>query len=101
MAALIKNLLALGVSAGLADKEAFVNRLSGYIQEYQSDPAKAEEWAKSATDLLQQFTENVRAQHNIATGMNDSNLAKDKTVEELTQAIKKLTEELQHLKGLK
>lgn len=101
MAALLKNLLALGVSASIADRETFVNKLSGYILQYQDDPTVADEWANNATDLLKQFTDNVRTQHNISEGINDSNMAKDKTVEELTQAIKKLTEELQHLKGLK
>lgn len=101
MAALLKNLLALGISAGIADRETFVNKLSGYIQQYQDDPTVANEWAKDATNLLQQFTENVRTQHNIAEGINDSHMAKEKTVEELTQAIKKLTEEIQHLKGIK
>lgn len=99
--ALLKNLLALGVSASIADREAFVNKLSGYIQQYQEDPTVANQWANDATDLLKQFTNNVNTQHNIAEGINDSHMAKDKTVEELTQAIKKLTDELQHLKGLK
>ena len=89
MAALLKNLLALGVSAGIADREAFVNKLSGYIQQYQDDPTVADEWANNATDLLKQFTDNIRTQHNIAEGINNSNMTKDKTVEELTQGMKK------------
>lgn len=101
MAGLLKHLISLGISASIADRDAFVNKLSGYIQQYQDDPAMADELAKNATLLLQQFTENVRTQHNISEGIDASGIAKEKTVEELTQAIKKLTEELQHLKGIK
>ena len=101
MAGIIKNILALGVSAGLADRDAFVSKLAGYIQQYQDDPAKAEQWAESAIKYMEEFKDNVRTQHNISAAVESSDLPKQKSVEELTQAIKQLTQELQHLKGLK
>lgn len=101
MAGILKNILALGVSVGLSDREGFVNKLSGYIQAYQEDPAKAEQWAEGATKYLEQLQNNLRTQSNIESAIDSAGLPQQKSVEELTQAIKKLTQELQQLKGLK
>lgn len=99
MSGIIKNLFAMGISVGMADKEAFVEKVSGFIQEYQNNPEQAHKWAEALVKYLDDMKDNVRLQNNMEQSFKNAGIADGKNVEELTQAIKALTEQLQKQKG--
>lgn len=93
---LIKNMIALGVSAGLADRQEFVKKVSGLIEEYQENPEKAEQWAQGITKYLEELKDDIRMQRNVETGFKSGFPKED--ISELTKAVKELTKELQQQK---
>lgn len=92
----IKNLLALGISIGLSDRETFVKKVSGYIEDYQKDPDKAEQWAGAIAKYLEELKDDIRTQSNIRNSIADSLPKQD--IEHLTKAVQELTKELQQQK---
>ena len=94
---LAKTLFGLGITIGLSDRESFVNQVSGIIQEYQKDPEKAGKWAERVITYLETVKDNINMQSAIKGAMADSPLPDKERIDELTNAIKELTKELQHL----
>ncbi len=92
----IKDLLALGITMGLSDRETFVKKVSGLLEEYQQDPEKAEQWSKGIVKFLEEVRDDFRLQRNIRVSIADS-LPKE-GVDELVKAMKELTHELQKQK---
>jgi len=99
MSGILKNLFAMGISAGIADKDAFVEKVSGLIQEYQNDPEQAQKWAEALVNYLGEMKDNIRLQNNMEQAFKSTGIADGKNVEELTQAVKELTEQLRKQKG--
>ncbi len=93
MANFVKDMLALGLTIGLSDREAFVTKVAGLIEEYQNDPEKAEKWAGAIVDYLEEMKENLRMQNNISSALG-GNLADSDKIDRLTNAIDTLTEQL-------
>ncbi len=87
----------MGITVGLSDKEAFVKKVSEYIQAYQDDPEKAELWAQHAVNYLEQMRDGIRTQSSVEQSIEKALPNKEK-IDELTVAIKQLTEELQKQK---
>ena len=96
---LAKNLLAIGITIGLSDRDAFVKKVTGLIEEYQQDPEKAEKWAKTIIDYLEQMKDEIRMQRVIKSSMGGSDIPGKQDVEELTKAIRELTIKLQEKKN--
>lgn len=94
----IKNLLAAGIAIGLSDREAFVKKVSEFIEEYQKDPKKVEQWANLITQYLEEMKEDIRLQRNIKNSFSKDLPDKD-TIEQLTKALHELTKELQQQKN--
>ena len=92
---LVKNILAMGITVGLSDKDAFVKKVSEYIQAYQDDPEKAELWAQHAVNYLEQIRDDIRTQNSVKQAVVDTGMPNKEKIDELTVAIKQLTEELQ------
>jgi len=94
MQQLVKNLLAMGITIGLADRNEFVKKVSGLIEEYQQDPEKAEKWAQGLITYLEEVKEDIRLQRNIKSSISND-LPDKKNIEQLTKALQNLTEQLQ------
>ena len=92
---LIKNMLAMGASISLSDKEAFVARVSGFIKDYQDDPAQAEKWARAFTQYLENRRDDYRIKRVIDDSLAGSNIPDKENIADLTKAIKDLTRALQ------
>jgi uncharacterized protein YegL len=92
----IKNLLALGISIGLTDRETFVKKVSGLIEDYQKDPEKAEQISQGIVNFLEEMKEDFRLQRNMRSAISDS-LPKE-NIHELVKAMQELTKELQQQK---
>ncbi len=93
-----KHLLAIGITAGLADRESFIKKVSGVIEEYQQDPEKAEKWAKLVVAYLEQIKDDIRMQQVMESSINNSNAPAKKDIEQLTDAIRELTIKMQEQK---
>ncbi len=93
---MLKNLLSLGITLGLADREKFVSKVSGLIEQYQENPEKADEWAKTLVNYLEQVKDDIRVERTIQNSVAE-NLPKAE-IEKLTRAIEKLTAELEQKK---
>lgn len=101
MSGIMKNIFALGISIGLADREAFVKKASEYIQSYQDDPEKAEKWAEALVNYLEELKDNIRLQNTLESTVRGANVPDKDSIEELTKAVKQLTDELQKNKNQK
>ncbi len=100
MANFVKDMLAFGLTVGLSDRETFVAKVAGLIEEYQKDPEKAEKWAGAIVDYLEEMKENIRMQNNISSALG-GNLADGDKIDRLTSAIDTLTEQLKKQQGVK
>lgn len=95
----MKNIFALGISVGLSDREAFVEKVSEYIAAYQKDPEKADKWAEGVVTYLEEMKDNIRLENAISSSVKGTGVADKDSIEELTKAVKQLTEELQKTKN--
>lgn len=91
----MKNLIGLGITLGLSDRENFSKQVSGLIQKYNDDPAMAEKWASTAVEYLDNLRNNLQIQSAIRGAVEDSSLPSSDEVKKLTESIEALTKELQ------
>lgn len=93
---MLKNLIAMGLTLGLNDRDAFVNKVSGLIEQYQQNPEQAEEWAANIATFLEQLKDDFRLQSSIKAGVKDG--MPKAQIEKLTAAIEQLTIQMQQQK---
>jgi hypothetical protein len=91
---ILKNLFEMGITVGLSDRQAFVKKMAGLIEEYQKNPEQAEEWAKGLIKYLEEIKEDFRLQRNISASSDSTK----ESIEELTKAVQELTKQLQEKK---
>ena len=91
---LLKDMLAIGLTIGLSDRETFVTKVSGIINEYQEDPEKSEKWAKMLTQYAENMKEEYRLRKVIGNSISDSHMPTKNDIDDLTRAIEKLTDAL-------
>lgn len=96
---IIKNLMAMGITVGLADRESFVKKASEVIQQYQNNPDQADKMAEGLAKYLEDLKEQLWLQNSISASIADSNVAKEQDVNKLTKAIEELTAEMRRQKG--
>lgn len=94
MADIIKNLIAMGITFGLSDRENFVNKVSGVIQNYQDNPEDADKLAEGVVNYLEELKDNFRLQSSIKHSVNSSNVAQKEDIDKLIKAISELTTEI-------
>lgn len=99
MANFLRNLITMGLTVGLSDKEAFVKKMAEAIEQYRDNPEEAEKWAKTAADYLEQLKDDLRMQTNIQNGIGSGSLPDKAQIERLTAAIESLTQEMQKQKS--
>jgi hypothetical protein len=87
-----KNLLSLGITVGLSDRQQFVGKVSQLIEQYQQNPEAAERWAESIVQYLEQLREDIRLQQNLKNAVPTDEMNR------LTDAIEHLTTELKKQK---
>jgi hypothetical protein len=95
----LKSIAALGITIGLSDRETFVKKASEIIEQYQSDPEKAEHLAKMFINYLEQMRNEIRMEKIIQNSKSDSESPAKKDIEELTNAIHQLTKQLKEGKN--
>ncbi|UPT65891.1 MAG: RusA family crossover junction endodeoxyribonuclease [Sphingobacteriales bacterium JAD_PAG50586_3] len=88
---MLKNLLAMGITFGLSDREAFVDKVSGVIQNYKDNPEEADKMAVGIVNYLEELKDNIRLQTSIKQSVNTSNVAQKQDIDNLIKAIKDLT----------
>ncbi|MBP6730681.1 MAG: hypothetical protein KA149_01405 [Chitinophagales bacterium] len=93
---MFKNLLAIGITLGLNDRDAFVKKVSGLIEDYQQNPEQAEEWAGNLAKWLETLKDDIKLQQNIKTGVAEGMPKAE--IEKLTAAIQQLTTQMQQQK---
>lgn len=84
----LKNLLSLGITVGLSDRQQFVEKAAGIITKYQQDPEAAERLAEGVVHYLEQLQEDIRMQRNIRGAIPTDDINR------LTEAIEQLTKEM-------
>ena len=89
--------MGLGITVGLSDRETFVKHVSGFIQEYQKDPEKADQWAKTAVNYLEGVRENINVQAAVKSVLDDQPAPDKKQIEKLTSVIEELTKEIKNM----
>jgi hypothetical protein len=91
---LVKGLLNIGITVGLSDRDSFVKSVSGILQEYEQDPQNAERLSKALVNYLEQVKQNINTESSVKSAVADAGFADKKNVNELTLAVKALTDEL-------
>jgi hypothetical protein len=92
---LIKDIMALGVTISLSDREAFVNKVSGMINEYQQDPAVADKWARIFTQYIDDRKDDYRMRKVIDNALVHSDMPDKESINQLKRAIEQLTHAIQ------
>jgi len=92
---MIKDILSIGVTLGLSDRETFVTKVSGMINEYQQDPAVADKWAKIFTQYIEDRKEDYRMRKVIDSSLAHSNVPDKESINDLKRAIEQLTQAIQ------
>lgn len=98
MGDMLKNLLAMGITFGLSDRDAFVDKVSGVIQNYKENPEEADKIAVGVVNYLEELKDNIRLQTSIKQSVNSSNVAQKEDIENLIKAIKELTAKIDKTK---
>lgn len=98
MGEILKNLLAMGITFGLSDRDAFVDKVSGIIQNYKENPEEADKIAVGIVNYLEELKDNIRLQTSIKQSVNNSNVAQKEDIENLIKAIKELTAKIDKTK---
>lgn len=98
MGEILKNLLAMGITFGLSDRDAFVDKVSGIIQNYKENPEEADKIAVGIVNYLEELKDNIRLQTSIKQSVNSSNVAQKEDIENLIKAIKELTAKIDKTK---
>ncbi|MDZ4845131.1 MAG: hypothetical protein SH857_06225 [Chitinophagales bacterium] len=98
---LFSNLLRLGITVSISDRETFVSKVSEVIEGFNKEPEKAGKWAKAILDYLEDTKSNINLETSIKSAVSDSDFPDKSRIDELTQAIKNLTQELQQQKEKK
>ena len=83
----------MGLSAGLTDRQKFVSKVSGMLEEYQQNPEKAEQWAHTIVGYMEDLKDDMRMQNNLEYGFKHGFPTED--MQALTRALQELTRELQ------
>lgn len=94
----MKSILTLGITAGLMNREAFTEKIAGFIEQYQDDPEKAEKWAEMLVKYLEEMRNDLRSQQNITAAVSSSGIPEKDDIAALTKAIEALTKELKKSK---
>ena len=98
MGDLINTILNIGITAGLSDRDNFVKSVSGIIEKYQDDPARAEKLSRALIDYMEQMRNNINTRNSFKSAITDADFANKENITELTLAIKELTSALQKKK---
>lgn len=96
---LVRTMLGLGITVGLSDRDAFVKKVSGIIEEYQHNPEMADKWAAGIVGYLENMRDNINTHNIMKDVLKDAELADKDKIDELKKAIEELTKEVQHLKS--
>ena len=97
MSELINTLIRWGILASISDREAFIEKVSGILEEYRADPAQAEKLAKLLTAYLEDVKENINAKRMIKKFLVDGHVATKEDVQDLNHTLKELVNEFQEL----
>ena len=95
MSEILKNLISIGITAGLSDRDNFVKQVSEIIQEYQEDPGKSKQWAGALAEYLENVKTNINTEQAIKNAISAAPIPSETNINELTLAIRQLTAELQ------
>lgn len=88
----------MGITFGLSDRDAFVDKVSGVIQNYKENPEEADKIAVGVVNYLEELKDNIRLQTSIKQSVNSSNVAQKEDIENLIKAIKELTAKIDKTK---
>jgi hypothetical protein len=95
---LINDLLNIGITVGLSDREGFVKNVSDLLQKYHDDPKRTEKLARAITDYLEQVKDNINNRNSIKSAISGAEFGDKQSINELTRAIQELTNEMRRSK---
>jgi predicted unusual protein kinase regulating ubiquinone biosynthesis (AarF/ABC1/UbiB family) len=97
MSELINTLVRWGILASVADREAFIEKVSAVLEEYRADPVQADKLAKLLAAYLEDAKENLNTKRIIKKFIVEGKVATKNDVDELKKTVKELLNEFQEL----
>jgi hypothetical protein len=95
MSEMLSQLLRFGLSVSTMDRELFVSKVSSLLEMYRNDPETMEKISQQLYQYLTDVKSQMDLQNAISQAIGNNEMPTAKDVNELTQAIEKLTQELQ------
>ncbi|MDP4184841.1 MAG: conjugative relaxase-related protein [Bacteroidota bacterium] len=89
-------LLRVGLSYGLHDKEAFVEKFSEVLKDKMGDELQAEKVGQFILDQMQMLKDQLTAEQILSHSFSKGNKDLKDQIEELTKAVKELNENVKH-----
>ncbi|MEW6469592.1 MAG: hypothetical protein AB1458_11740 [Bacteroidota bacterium] len=98
MNVLFNTLLRWGIIASLSDRESFISRVAGTIEQYNYDPARAEKLARILAACLEDMKDTMNIRRTVSQFAAQSDLASKEDLAELNKVISELVTELKQLR---
>jgi DNA-binding transcriptional MerR regulator len=95
MSGILDQILRFGLTMSLMDRELFVSKVSEFLEQYRNDPELMEKVSQRLYQYLEEVKQRMEMKDLISSALESRNLPSNEDVKALTEAIEKLTQELQ------
>lgn len=95
MSGLLQHMFRLGLSLSVLDREIFVEKVAGFLEQYRDNPEQMEKLANGLFQYLQDMKHRMDMKDSVQSAVDGANLPSSNEVKALTEAIEKLTREIE------
>lgn len=95
MSGIFDQILRFGLTMSLMDRDLFVSKVSEFLEQYRNDPEMVEKISQRLYQYLEEVKQRMEMKDLISSALESRNLPSNDDVKALTEAIEKLTQELQ------
>lgn len=95
MSGIFDGILRLGLTISLMDRDLFVSKVSEFLEQYRNDPEMMEKISQHLYQYLEEVKQRMEMKDLLSSALESRNLPSHEDVKALTEAIEKLTQELQ------
>ncbi len=99
MSTLINNVIRLGLSLSLMDRDLFITKVSEILELYRNDPEQMEKVARGLYQYLEEVKSRMDTKSMLTDVVDHAQLPTGDDMKKLTKAIKKLADEIHEQKN--
>ena len=91
---LLNTLIRLGIISSLADRQAFIDKTSHFIEQYYNDKQSADRLARVLAAYLEDVKNNINVSSAVRSSLRSKDIATKDDIEELNKALQDLIAEI-------